>query len=187
MTAVPALIRARHPQMLIELLAELHPEVHARVIPTLSCAEKLTHALPVEWIPIEMDVELIDAVSAALSPATLAALVSERQRREMGSALFRTFVATMQKLFGLSPTTILRHLGRGWRQVFSECGEIDLVSLGDGQGVALLRGLPDVCLRSSAWIGVLPAGMRVLFEFVNTRGEVTSQRRGGDIELRFRW
>jgi hypothetical protein len=181
------LLRARHPQMLLALLAERHPAAHAKVLPALQCGDQLAHALPVEWLPVEMDVEVIDTVARQLSPSMMEALVSERQRQEMGSALFKTFVSTAQKLFGLSPATFIRHLGRGWRQVFSHCGEIDVVSLERGAAVVMLRALPAVCLASSAWIGALPAGLRVLYELVNTTGEVAVARHVGDVELRFSW
>ncbi len=182
-----ALIRARHPQMLLALLAERHAAAHAKVMAALGCAPKLAQALPVEWLPVEMDVEVVDVVARQLTPSMMEALVSERQRQEMGSALFKTFVATAQKLFGLTPATFIRHLNRGWQQVFSDCGQIEVTSLDKGAGVVTIRRLPEPCLQSSAWIGALPAGMRVLFELVNSTGEVTVTRHAADVELHFRW
>jgi len=184
---VAALIRARHPQMLLSLLAERHPTAHAKVMQTIRCAKPLTDAHPVEWIPVEMDIEVIEEVARQLSPAMIDALVSERQRQEMGSALFKTFVSTAQKLFGLTPATMLRHLGRGWRQVFSDCGEIEVVRVEPRSAVVMLRALPEACLQSAPWIGVLPAGLRVLYELVNSTGDVTVARRGADVELQFGW
>jgi hypothetical protein len=184
---VPALVRARHPQTLLALLAERHPAVHAKLMPTLRCAESVTNALPVEWLPVEVDIEVMEGVAHQLSPGMVAALVSERQRLEMGSALFKTFVATITKLFGLSPATFIRHLNRGWRQVLSDCGVIEVVSLEEQSALVMLRELPAACLASSAWTGALPAGMAVLFELVNTTGEVTVAIRGSDVELRFTW
>jgi hypothetical protein len=71
--------------------------------------------------------------------------------------------------------------------VFSDCGEIDVLSLEKRSGAVLLRDLPEVCLASSAWIGALPAGLRVLFELVNTTGEVAIVRRPSGVEIRFSW
>jgi hypothetical protein len=173
--------------MLLALLAERHPAAHAKVMPALQCAARLSQAMPVEWLPVEIDIEVMEVVSRQLSPSTTEALVSERQRQEMGSALFKTFVSTAQKLFGLTPATFIRHLGRGWRQVFQDCGEVDVVSLERGSAVVMLRALPEACLASGPWIAALPAGMRVLYELVNTPGEVAVARRMGDVELRFTW
>ena len=68
----------------------------------------------------------------------------------MGSSVYAP--ALLQKLFGLTPVMFIRHLGRGWSQVFSECGEIDVVSIEPRAGVVRLRGLPAACLASDAWI-----------------------------------
>jgi hypothetical protein len=184
---VPALIRARHPQMLLALLAERHPNVHAKVVPALVCGEKLTNALPVQWLPVEMDIELIEVVGRQLSPATMDALVSERQRREMGSALYKTFVSTTLKLFGASPTTVIKHLGRGWRQMFSECGVVDVVKHDKQSALVRISALPEACLQSSAWIGALPAGLRVLYELVNAKGDVAVDRRDAHVDIHFTW
>jgi len=173
--------------MLLALLAERHPTAHSKTMQALQCVDKLTHALPVEWLPVEMDIEVIDVVARQLTPSMLEGLVAERQRQEMGSALFRTFVSTAQKLFGLTPKTMIRHLGRGWRQVFSDCGEIEVMSLEPQQAMVMLRALPEVCLASGTWIGVLPAGLRVLYELINTPGDVAVTRRGADVEIAFRW
>jgi hypothetical protein len=181
------LIRARHPQMLLALLGERHPTAHTKVMQNVESAGKVTRALPVEWLPVELDVEIVEAVTRLLSPQQMDALVAERQRQEMGSALFKTFVAMAEKLFGLTPATMIRNLGRGWNQVFSDCGEIEVLKSEARSAVVLIHALPEACLASAAWIGALPAGMRVLFELVNTTGEVAVARRVADIELRFSW
>lgn len=173
--------------MLLTLLVERHPAAHAKVIGSLRHGAAIANALPVEWLPVEVDVEVCDTVARQLAPSQMDALISERQRREMGSALFKTFVVTTTKLFGLSPATFIRNLNRGWRQVLQDCGEIEIVKLEKNSAQVMLRALPEVCLDSSAWVGALPAGMRVLFELVNTDGDVAVTLRRPDVELRFTW
>lgn len=184
---MPPQVRARHPQTLLEILANRHPAAHASVTRSLECADQLAHALPVQWLPVAVDIEVIEVVKRALSPADFGALISERQRQEMGSALYKGFVSTVIKLFGLSPATILRHLDRGWRQILVECGKIEVEKLEPRSGVALLRELPAMCLASDPWIDALVPGMTVLYELVRTPGEVAVARRGDDVELRFTW
>ena len=184
---VPPQVRARHPQTLLAILGEQHPAAHDKVMASLDCGDRLAHALPVEWLPIAVDIEVIDAVARALSPGEFDALIAERQRREMGSVLFKTFVSTITALFGLSPATFIRHLNRGWSQILLECGTIEVVRIEPRAGVALLRALPAECLASRAWIGSLVPGMRMLYELVHVAGDVTTERRGDDIELRFAW
>jgi len=173
--------------MLLALLADRHPAAHAKVIGTLRHGAEIAGAVPVQWLPVEVDVEVCDTIARQLSPSQMDSLIAERQRQEMGSALFKTFVVTTTKLFGLSPATFIRHLGRGWRQVLQDCGEIEVLTLEKDQAKVMLRELPEVCLGSSAWIGALPAGMKVLFELVNTVGDVAVTLRRPDVELRFTW
>lgn len=173
--------------MLLALLAERHPAAHAKVTGSLRHGAEIAGAVPVQWLPVEIDIEVCESIARQLSPSQMDSLIAERQRQEMGSALFKTFVATTTKLFGLSPATFIRHLGRGWRQVLQDCGVIDVVTLEKNNARVMLRELPEVCLASSAWIGALPPGMRILFELVNTAGEVTVTMRRPDVELRFTW
>ena len=173
--------------MLLALLSERHAAAHAKVIGTLRHGAEVANAMPIEWLPVEIDVEVCDAIARQLSPSQMESLISERQRQEMGSALFKTFVITTTKIFGLSPATFIRNLNRGWRQVLQDCGEIEIVQLEKNQAQVMLRALPEVCLDSSAWVGALPAGMKVLFELVNTKGDVAVTLRRPDVELRFTW
>lgn len=184
---MPAQVRARHPQMLLAVLAEREPAAHGKVMAALGCAELLSQALPVQWLPVEVDIEVIEVVTRALPVAAFESLISERQRREFGSALFKSFITTTTKLFGLSPATFVRHLGRGWSQMLQECGVIKVVSIEKQSALVTLSELPPVCLASAAWIGALPAGLRVLYELVHTRGEVTVTTRDDVVELRFNW
>jgi hypothetical protein len=154
---------------------------------SLAHADRLANALPVQWLPVEVDIEVIEGVKRALAPADWSALISERQRQEMGSALYKSFVSAVIKLFGLSPATFIRHLDRGWRQILVDCGAIEVESLEPRSGVALLRELPEMCLASDPWIDALVPGMRVLYELIRTPGDVAVARRGNDIELRFTW
>jgi hypothetical protein len=134
-----------------------------------------------------VDIEVVEVVSRQLSPSTLDALISERQRQEMGSALFNSFVVATTKPFGLSPATFIRHLHLGWRQILQDCGVIEVANFEQRSALVVLRQLPAVCLASSAWIGALPAGMRVLYELINSRGTVTVASPGNHVELRFDW
>ena len=81
-----ALIRARHPQMLLALLAERHAAAHAKVMAALGCAPKLTQALPVEWLPVE-PLELVgpledpDVLPHAEDPAARTVSRSANEKR----------------------------------------------------------------------------------------------------------
>lgn len=172
---------------MLALVGERHPNQHGKVMSSLRSAGQLAHALPVEWLPVEVDVEVMDVVARTLAPGEVDLLVETRQRLEMGSALFKTFVATTGKLFGFTPATIIRHLGKGWRQVLSDCGVVEIERAEPGGAVVWIRDLPAVCATSLAWTGALRPGMRMLYELVDTKGDVEVSMHERDAELRFTW
>ena len=176
--------------MLLELLQAQNPDLHAELMTSLRSAKRIATALPVEWLPIEVDVELIDALANKLSPAALDNLVRDRQRQEMGSALFKTFVSTILRLFaGGSPATLVRHFPKGWSQVFSDCGRVEVEEVDEANHARLrIADLPAVCIASRAWIDAIPVGVQMLYELINSStGRVTLTRDGSSVLLDFTW
>jgi hypothetical protein len=187
---MPPAIRARHPQMLLELVQAQHPQLHAELLTSLRSAKQIATAMPVEWLPIEVDIELIDALANKLSPAALDNLVRDRQRLEMGSALFKTFVSTILRLFaGGSPATLVRHFPKGWSQVFSECGRVEVETADEARHARMrIADLPAVCMASRAWIDAIPVGVQMLYELIKiTTGRVTLTRDGSSVLLDLSW
>lgn len=176
--------------MLLELLQAQQPQLHSELLASLRSAKRIAEAMPIEWLPIEVDVELIDALAKRLSPAALDNLVRERQRVEMGSALFKTFVSTILRLLGGgSPATLVRHFPKGWSQVFSECGRVEVEEVeGDRRARLRIVDLPPVCIASRAWIDAIPVGVQTLYELIRTTsGKVTLTRDGNAVILDFSW
>jgi hypothetical protein len=182
-------VRVRHPQTLLALLREHYAERHAAVAERLRHREDIEQRLPVEWIPIEADVELLDLLAEQLAAGAVESLLRERQRQEMGSALFKSFVATIGKLLGMTPTSMVRQIPKGWGQVFQDCGSVQLLSVAERGAELVVTGLPAVCLASSAWLDALPVGLATLYELVDARGQVRRQppNADGDVALSFDW
>jgi hypothetical protein len=187
---MPPALRARHPQMLLELVLAQQPALHAELMTSLRSAKQIADAMPIEWLPIEVDVELIEALAKKMSPAALDGLVRDRQRLEMGSALFKTFVSTILRLLGGgSPAILVRHFPKGWSQVFSDCGRVEVVEVHDERHARLrIADLPPVCVASRAWIEAIPVGVQMLYELIRvTTGKVALSRDGSSVLLDFTW
>jgi hypothetical protein len=182
-------VRARHPQTLLALVRASYGDRYPAVAERLRHREAIEGRLPVEWIRIEADVELLEALIQALPARAVETLLRERQRQEMGSALFKTFVATIGKLVGLTPTSLMRQIPKGWGQVFQECGAVEVRTVEDRTAELVVSGLPRVCLESAAWLDAVPVGMATLYELVGARGQVRRRptSAGGDVGLSFEW
>jgi hypothetical protein len=176
--------------MLLALVRERHPDRYEPVAGPMRWRDEIEKRMPVEWIPIVADVELLEQLHRHLPWAAIEELLRERQRQEMGSALFKTFVATIGKLMGLTPLNLVRQLPKGWTHVFADCGEVQVRSVGDHTADVVVAGLPAVCAASLPWRSGVPVGMSTLYELVGvTRGRVEHRpsASNADIALTFEW
>jgi hypothetical protein len=184
-------VRARHPQTILRIArstaAPVYPSIEAAV--SAAARAQIEAAIPAAWLPIEIDVEVMEAIAGKLGPATTAQLVAARQREEMGSALFNTFVQTVLRLSGATPATVVKQLNAGWKQLFRDCGTIDVLEVGERHARVIFRDLPRVCVASAAWMSGIPAGMGMLYELIGMKGTAELEGRGGEkgTTLLFRW
>jgi hypothetical protein len=183
-------VRARHPQMILELADARLPAVGAEIRASLAddTRELLATAAPSMWIPIEHDIRAVEAVRRHVGQVTHDVLLQERARGEMGSPLFKSFVATIIRLLGMSPVTVVKQIGNGWQQVFQDVGAYEVLAIEERAATAVLRDLPAACVASSTWIDGVPVALRTLYELVNANGTITGfvdAKR--DLTLEFRW
>ncbi len=187
-----AQVRARHPQTLLLLTEESAPDRHPAVLAALrpETRASLQDAIAMTWLPMAIDVEVIETVAEQLGPEETATLVEKRQREEMGSALFDGFVQTALRVFGASPVNMVKRLPSGWGHLFRNAGWIEVVSTGPRNATCRVHRLPRECTRSAAWMAALPIGLRTLYEIVGTKGTVDCRFEDAGQEmvlLTFRW
>jgi hypothetical protein len=168
-------VRARHPQTLLRLARAQAPDAYPALEASLAAETRavLEAVTPMTWLPIAVDVEVMEAVAARLDAATTAKLVQDRQREEMQSALFDGFVKTALRVLGASPSMLLKRLPAGWQHLFRNAGTVEIVPTGMHDAEARFVGLPAMCIGSKAWMAALPAGLRMLYELVDVKGTVT--------------
>ncbi|APR77180.1 Hypothetical protein A7982_02527 [Minicystis rosea] len=185
-------MRARHPQTMLRLARERAERTYASIEAALSKDTRaaLEHAIPAAWLPMEIDVEVIEAVTAELGAEMAAELVTARQREEIGSALFHTFVQTILRISGASPSTMVKQLPSGWKQLFRDAGTIEIAAIEANDASVVVRDLPRVCTMSAAWMSALPIGFSMLYEIIGVKGTVAVEPRSvldGGVRLTFRW
>ena len=168
-------MRARHPQTLLQLAQKAGPGIYPAI--ERSLAEDTRAVLDtveaIAWLPIAIDVEVMEAVAARFDAAATAHLVAERQREEMGSSLLEGFIKTAMRVLGPSPSMLLKRLPGGWQHMFRHAGTVELVPTGEHDAEARFVGLPAMCIGSTAWMSALPVALQTLFELVGTKGTVT--------------
>ena len=163
-------MRARHPQTLLRLAEETAPGSVAATLPAETRAA-LAAADPMTWLPVVVDVEVVEAV-AALGPETSTAVLEARQREEMKSVLFAGFVQTTLRVFAPSPANMVKRIPAGWGRIFRHAGWFAVASVERNVAVAHFHRLPAVCVGSAKWMASLSVSMCTLYDLVGASGTV---------------
>jgi hypothetical protein len=145
---------------------------------------------PSGWLPMEIDIEVIEAVTRRFGPDAAASVIEARQREEMASALFAGFVKTVLHVFAASPASLVKQIPAGWARLFRNAGWVEIVSLGRSDAVIRMHRLPAMCIASSASMAALSVGLRSLYEIVGATGTVEcwiEDATEGTVLVTFRW
>ncbi len=179
-------VRARHPQMLLRM-AEA---VAAPIAVGGATRAALDAADPMDWLPVEIDVEVVEAIAARLDAEASTKVLQDRQREEMRSSVFSSFVETALRAFAPSPVNMVERLPAGWGRIFRNAGWVAVVSMARNVAVARFHGLPRVCVESAPWMSSLPVSMAVLYELISATGTVECRIEDaaqGLVLCTFRW
>jgi hypothetical protein len=169
-------MRANHIQQNVESLDLLGPDV-ARAVKAAVGAElleKIEKATRVEWLPVEVDVALTEAVARTTGEDGVrkwsrAALVASVE-----APFLRPIVKTAIALFGLTPASLLRHAPTGWKQVYLDCGVIRFESVSDKHVRLHLDGAPLQMTESKPYLVGTAGAWEAAFDIARAEGgEVT--------------
>lgn len=185
-TSPPPEVRARHPQMLLRFAEERAPAATLRE----ATRAALAAADPMDWLPVEVDVEVVEASLASLGREEWTRVMEARQREEMKSAVFDSFVKTALRAFAPSPVNMVNRFPSGWTRIFRNAGWVAVISTARHVAVVRIHKLPAPCIRSAPWIAALPISLAVVYEVIDATGTVDCRIEDpaeGNALLTFRW
>jgi hypothetical protein len=185
-------VRARHTQALLGLAEERVPAGAPSIAASLGAGGRaiVEAADPSAWIPLEIDVELVEVMTRQLGSAVTASLVDANVRDETNRTLLAGMAAAVLHAFAASPVTVVKQLPAGWGRVFRNAGWVEVAATGRSHAVARFRRLPAICVASAAWMDALIAGLRSLYSVVGATGTVErsiEDAAQGTVLVTFRW
>ncbi len=185
-------VRARHTQTLLRL-GEARVPADA---PTLASAldprmrAVLESADPASWVPLEVDVAIVEVLNRRFGAAGAASIVDANVRMETDSTLLAGLVKTVLHVFAPSPAAIVKQIPAGWGRLFRDAGWVEVVSTGPRAALVRFHRLPAVCVASPAWVESVLVGLRSLYSLVGATGTVESRVEDaahGTVLVTFRW
>lgn len=174
---------------MLDLVRDRGRHLHESVLSLLSpdLRAPLEDSLTLTWIPIAVDIAVVEAVDRVLGRATLHDIVLARQQREVGSPLLRRFASAALSLAGTSPAYVVRRIPDVWGLLFRNCGRFAIEEQGPTSTCLAIHGMPGECLASAAWMSGVRVACGAATAFVKRPGEAALEIRAGTARLTISW
>jgi hypothetical protein len=137
--------------------------VRAAAESAVSIIERSTR---VDWLPITVLLDLLDATLAVLGPSEAAAHWRRSTLRSMEIPLVRPFVAGVLSVFSPSPTTVMPFLPKLFSLLYRNIGGVGVEVIGPGTLAIVHSELPPAMLASSAWRPSMTAAYEATLQFL---------------------
>lgn len=165
-------VRASHVKEDLEALAKLGAGVEAEVRARLPRAllDQLAESARSDWIPIDLNVNVVEAVHAVAGEAGLRLWGRESFLLSLTS-FFRPLLQTITALFDPTPPAICRFAPRAWLATYRDAGAVQLLDIGEHQLQVALVDFPEP-LRRRPFLIAFAGTFEATYVFCAYSGEV---------------
>jgi hypothetical protein len=156
-------MRAGHLKENVAALRGLGPELEARIRARQRASiDAIERAGRMEWLPVRLDAELMEAIAAEGGLRAVHKLNSEAITKTIEGPLLRPLVEGAIKLFGVTPSSLVRWTRHAYLQIYRDCGD---VLVNEDRTLVSVTGLPAHLRASQPWLegiaGALDGTVRV--------------------------
>ena len=129
-------------------------------------------ALPTSWIPIEHDQHVPIAIIAVLGLPRADRFWRWFLCDHLRSPLLRTLTDASIRLFGLSPSSLMRLTPRGWNLVYRDFCSPQMLDYGTEHATLQLRDMAKQVIESSAYLASFRAVFGGFLDMCKVEGSV---------------
>lgn len=185
-------VRAKFLQHWLTFPEQFEPAAAARLAQLVDADKRraihAAHALV--WLPMTLDIEVVDAVAQAVGARRYAELTRAFFLELMLRPPLGALLELGTKLMGVSPEAFLRWWDKGWGAVYRNCGRVTGYVDEQRRGRVLYRNMPRLCLQSDAFVEAVVGTGYGVYALTGVEGVVrVSQRRldQGELDLELEW
>jgi hypothetical protein len=185
-------VRAKFLQQWLTFPEQFEPASAARLARLVNDEKRhaiqAAHALV--WLPMTLDIEVVDAVAHAVGAQRYAELTRAFFLELMLRPPLGALLELGTKLMGLSPEAFLRWWDKGWGAVYRNCGRVGGYVDDERRGRVLYRNMPRLCLQSDAFVEAVVGTAYGVYALTGVEGVVrVTQRRvdQGELDLELEW
>lgn len=156
-------MRAGHLKENVAALRSLGAEFESRIrARQLANIQIIDRAARMEWLPVRLDAELMEAIAAEGGLPAVHKLNSQAITKTIEGPLLRPLVEGAIKLFGFAPSALVRWTRHAYLQIYRDCGD---VVVNEERTLVSVFGLPSYLRASAPWLegvaGALDGTVRV--------------------------
>ena len=111
---------------------------------------EIERSIRTAWLPLQLDIELTDAIEAAVGRERMRDLAREAIAVSAEGPLLGPFVRALHAV-GLSPHAAFRVAPKAWKGVYRYCGELEVERTGEREVTITQREAPAEILESDSY------------------------------------
>jgi hypothetical protein len=124
------------------------------------------------WLPVAIDMDVTEAITAALGPEQSAAFWRKILLETLESPLLKPLLDGVVSIFGLAPESLLRWAPRAWLAIYRNAGTMTVLERGIRSGRLGFDDITPALVRSGDFIEALRASCEAVFTLCHVYGEV---------------
>lgn len=185
-------IRAALPNESLQVLETLTGERMAELLAALrpDTLVQIRSAGPLDWVDLELDIELSAAVVAVLGPSGNRARARLCIRHLLDQPLLRPFIRGAELLFGRTPGNMIATVPRGWPAVYRDAGRVRHEVVDGRRRRLIYEDVPAELLGAGSYLEAIAGALESLFDLCGVEGRVEIghiDARRREAELMFEW
>ena len=153
-----------------EVLAHVPPESLARI----------RESGRTGWVEIEHDVTFVDAIVETMGHADAVAVIRASVQSHFSGALLATLVRGAQRIFGMTPTGLMKMVPRAWPMVYKNFGQVTFSTRTPNHGVLTVHDAHPLAYTADGYLaswegifaGIVDVGTRQQAEAVRVHIEI---------------
>jgi len=143
-------MRASQMQANLASFADFGPDTEQKILGLISPAtlKRISDAAPDDWLAMELDVEVTEAVARVCGDGGVRAWGREALRKSLDGPVLGPILRSTLQLFGRNPGRLLSLLPRGFELYFRGAGTWDRVGRSSNELVLRWEDVPEVVAQS---------------------------------------
>ncbi len=167
-------IRASQVHANLVALAQLGPDNERRVREAIAPAtlHAMQEVISAAWLPVELDIELTEAIARILGAETNRAWSRDGMVRSLKGGMLGPMFQGAVRILGLRPSSIYKFAPSAWKAVYRDCGTLSVTHGAELRAELSVEGVPGVMTASRTYFEGIAGALEGVLTVCRVQGSV---------------